>query len=91
MQVEHERERKRFMVVTDSGEAQLTYAEPRPGVLDLQHTFVPPEARNQGVANALAESAFDYAREQGLKIIPSCAFVRAWLAENPQHKDLVAD
>jgi predicted GNAT family acetyltransferase len=84
MQVEHEMNAQRFVLRRDKGEAELTYARPSDDVLDLQHTFVPPPLRGQGLADALVRHAWEHAREHDLKIKPTCPYVRAWLAKHPQ-------
>lgn len=61
------------------------------GVIDLQHTLVLPAFRGQGLAGLLAERAFDDARSQGLKVIPSCPFVAGWVPDHPEVQDLIAD
>lgn len=90
MQIEHQSERQRFVAHTDAGEAELAYQRRGERVLDLQHTFVPPEARGRGVGEALVRHAFDLARDQGYRLVPSCPFVAAWLERHPDRRD-VAD
>ncbi|MEX2581649.1 MAG: GNAT family N-acetyltransferase [Gemmatimonadota bacterium] len=89
MQIEHQPERQRFVTKTEFGDAELTYAERAAGVLDLQHTFVPGGAREQGLGSALAEFAMNHARQNDLKVIPTCSFVQGWLAEHPTYQDVV--
>ena len=89
--VEHEAGGKRFVARTGSGEAELTYKERDGRVLDLVHTFVPPEARGQGVGEELVESAFDYARKNDYRVKASCPFVRSWLEEHPEQHDLLSE
>lgn len=90
MEIEHEPEERRFVARVEGGEARLEYAAPREGVIDLVHTFVPRAARGEGVGEALVERALDHARSEGLKVIATCPFVRAWLADHPGHEDLLA-
>ena len=89
MEVEHEKVKNRFVIRLATGEAELAYLE-RDRVLDLQHTFVPPENRGEGVGEALVEHAFSHAREQGYRIQPSCPYVRTWLEKHPDQRDVVA-
>lgn len=89
MKVEHQEREHRFIVRFDDDEAELVYSRPGPGLIDLEHTYVPQSARGQGVGEALADAAFDYARAHGDKVIPSCPFVRRWLRSNPRVADLV--
>jgi enoyl-CoA hydratase/carnithine racemase/predicted GNAT family acetyltransferase len=60
------------------GTASLTYTSSKgaQGMMDVQHTGVPAEMRGQGVAEKLCEAAFAHAREQSLKILPTCSYVR---------------
>ncbi len=91
MDVQRNESRHRFEVETDDGMAVLEYAEPRPGVLDLQHTGVPRGARGEGVGDALVKSALEYARDHGERIIPSCPFVASWIGRHPEYRELVSD
>jgi uncharacterized protein len=90
MTVEHRPGEHRFVVRLDDGEGELTYTRPDPKTIDLQHTRVPQSGRGQGVADALATAAFAYARAEGLRVIPTCPFVRAWLARHAEVGDLLA-
>ncbi len=90
MDVERNESRHRFEAETEGGMAVLEYSEPRPGVLDLQHTDVPPAARGGGVGDALVRSALEYARGHGQKVIPTCPFVAAWLGRHAEYRDLVS-
>lgn len=89
MKVEHNERESRFVVHFDDGDAELVYSHIGPQLIDLQHTYVPRSARGQGVAEALAEAAFAYAREQGYRVVPSCPFVRSWLRHHPEEAALV--
>ncbi len=90
MDVQRNPARHRFELAADGGVAVLEYSEPRPGVLDLQHTVVPHAARGHGIADALVRGTLDQIREQGEKIIPTCPFVAAWLGRHPEYRELVA-
>ncbi len=60
------------------------------GVLTLDHTETPVEARGRGIASRLVKAVLDEARRRGLKIVPRCPFVSAYLAKHPEFRDLVA-
>ena len=87
--VRHNPAEHRFEATTDHGLATLRYVE-RGDVLDLAHTAVPQEAEGQGVGGALAHAALEHARHDGLEVIPSCPFVRAYLQKHTEYADLVA-
>ncbi|MEO8448319.1 MAG: GNAT family N-acetyltransferase [Gemmatimonadota bacterium] len=88
--VEHDKPGRKFVTHLPSGDGVLTYEMVGPKILDLQHTYVPPRARGEGVGAALAKAALDYARDDGYHVIPSCSFVRVYLDEHPGYRDLEA-
>lgn len=79
----------RFETNTEHGVAHLKYLA-RGDVLDLVHTEVPREAEGQGIGAALAKAALDHARSEGMKVIPSCPFVRTYVKRHGEYADLVA-
>ena len=79
----------RFEAPTEHGVAHLRYVA-RGDVLDLVHTEVPQAAEGQGIGAALAKAALDHAREEGMKVIPSCPFVRTYIKRHGEYADLVA-
>jgi predicted GNAT family acetyltransferase len=89
MIVEHDEARTRFVVYAEDGEGELTYLRKGEKVLDLVHTAVDPNLEGRGVASALVRAAVDHARTAGLRIVPSCSYVRAWLERHPDAQDLV--
>jgi predicted GNAT family acetyltransferase len=84
MTVDHDIQHSRFVVPLPHGEGQLVYALPGDDAIDLQHTEVPPSDQGQGIADALVRAAFTYAREHGLRVIPTCPYVQVWLRRHPR-------
>lgn len=62
----------------------------RDGALVFTHTQVPSALEGRGIASQLIKGALDDARAQGLKIVPLCSFVAAYLERHPQEQDLLA-
>ncbi|MBU1378680.1 MAG: N-acetyltransferase [Alphaproteobacteria bacterium] len=81
-------ETHRFEVNLDGHTAFAEYRL-KPGQIILPHTVVPPEFEGKGVAGALARYAFGYARAEGLKVIPTCPFMSAWVKKHPEQQDIV--
>jgi predicted GNAT family acetyltransferase len=59
------------------------------GVIALQHTETPVAARGQGIASKLIKGTLDLVRARGLKVIPNCDFVQAYIAKHPEERDLI--
>ena len=89
MTVQHEPAQNRFTAETDAGTAELEYVR-KPGLIAYVHTGVPEGARGQGVGEALVERGLAYAREEGLKVLPLCPFVKAYADKHPEAQDLIA-
>jgi uncharacterized protein len=61
-----------------------------PGVVVLVHTEVAPALEGQGLGERLVAGALEDLRARGLKLVPQCPFVRAYLRRHPDQTDLVA-
>lgn len=57
----------------------------------VEHTFVPPEMRGQGVARLLVEALVADAREQGFTIMPRCSYAEALFRRRPDWADVLAE
>lgn len=88
MQVKHQEEQGRFVLELNGAEAELTYQTVAPGILDYNHTFVPPDLRGAGAGGKLVRYALDHARKAGYKVRPSCSFVAAFMRRFPEYGDL---
>ena len=54
-------------------------------------TQVPEALRGQGVGQALARAGLEAARARGLKVVPQCPFIAAYVRKHPEYADLLAD
>ncbi|CAN5787725.1 GNAT family N-acetyltransferase [soil metagenome] len=90
MDIQHDPAGKRFSTRLGSGEAYVQYEERGPETLDLLHTIVPPAEQGKGVGSSLVRHVFEYARERGYRIIPSCPFTGDWLRDNPEYNEVSA-
>jgi predicted GNAT family acetyltransferase len=71
------------------GETAVAYYTLAPGVITFNHTEVPPALRGKGIGSELVRGALQSARDQGLKVVPRCSFVAAYLARHSEFNDLV--
>ena len=58
------------------------------GGIDYEHTIVPASLGGRGIASYLVKHVLDYARENGLKVKPSCSFVAAYIDKHPEYRDI---
>ena len=65
-------------------EAVLSYTE-RDGAWDIKSVIVPEEFRGKGIAEKLTKEAFRTAKEKGVRIIPTCPYVKDKFLE--KHKE----
>lgn len=74
-----------------AGETQAGFLAYRrePGVVVLIHTDVDPAFEGQGLGSRLVAGALADLRSRGLKLVPLCPFVAAYLRRHPEHQDLV--
>jgi len=72
-------------------EGELAYLEYRlsKGDIFLMHTEVPEKLGGRGIASALAEHAFKYAREHKIPVMVYCPFVASWLKRHPEQRDVL--
>lgn len=89
--VEHDEQERRWVDRLPEGVAYLSYEPTDDGALDLQHTVVPEPARGRGVGESLVRAAFAHAKREGVRVVPTCPFVKAYLEEHPELEPLVAE
>jgi uncharacterized protein len=57
----------------------------------LTHTEVPQALSGQGVGSKLVRGTLDAVRAEGLKVVPRCGFVAAYVERHPEYRDLLDD
>ena len=55
----------------------------------FDHTVVAPALQGRGIAADLVVAGLAWAREQGLKVRPSCSYVAAYMQRHPETQDLL--
>lgn len=61
----------------------------RTSALAFIHTEVEP--KRQGLGGELVKGALDDVRARGLKVVPVCPFVHAYIRRHPEYADLARD
>lgn len=57
--------------------------------ITLRHTEVPVALGGRGIGGALAKFALDDAKARGLTVVPTCPFVRPYVARHPEYLPIV--
>ncbi|MDQ0877616.1 putative GNAT family acetyltransferase [Paenibacillus sp. V4I3] len=65
-------------------EAELHYVPTGNEIIIVDHTFVSDRLRGQGVGQELVRRVVEFARKEGIKIMPLCPFAKS---QFDQHKD----
>ena len=60
------------------------------GVMTFTHTEVPAAMRGRGLGSQMMHGVLQSVRAQGLKVVPRCPFVGAFIGRHPQYADLLA-
>ncbi|MEJ5976977.1 GNAT family N-acetyltransferase [Novosphingobium sp. PS1R-30] len=68
---------------------RLTWVDAK-GVKVADHTLVPPEIGNRGIAAKLVERMIEDARTEGFKINPLCSYVAVAFKRHPEWADVHA-
>lgn len=85
--VRHNEPGSRFEIELDGKHAVAEY-ERRGEALVFTHTEVPPEYRHRGIGGELARAGLEYARREGVKVVPQCPFIAAYIREHPEFAEL---
>jgi predicted GNAT family acetyltransferase len=84
----HEKENERFVIYADGNEVYVEY-KMRNNKMDLNHTYTNPALRGKGLAAHVVRAALEFAKENNLKVIPTCSYVQSFIAKNDGYKELV--
>lgn len=89
--IEHDAARGMFFAEMEGAKAKLDYV--RTGdVIDMTYVFVPPQFRGRGMGARLTKAAFEYAKAENCRVIPTCPFIRHdFLGRFPQYRDILAE
>ncbi|HJR36937.1 MAG TPA: GNAT family N-acetyltransferase [Nocardioidaceae bacterium] len=81
-------ERQRFEAVRDGAVLGFAAYQKTDELMVFTHTEVDPSLEGQGVGGSLVRGALDQARSLGLRVLPICPFVQAWMARHAEYVDL---
>lgn len=88
-EVTDNRELDQFEMKAGDALALIAYRR-EAGRIVLVHTEVPDALAGQGIGSRLVRGALDLIRAEGLRVVPRCSFVAAYMARHPGDQDLLA-
>lgn len=87
-EVEHDPDGRRFTARVRGHVALLEYQLKRRRMV-ITHTEVPEAIAGKGIAGDLTRVALRFAREQGFKVVPACAYAEAFMDRHTEYHDLL--
>lgn len=82
--IQHNTDKRRFEVSINGELAFVEYNLFNNGI-NYTHTEVPPSLEGKGIGSALAKHVLDYARENSLRVMPLCPFIKAYIDRHPEY------
>ncbi|MFP4178205.1 MAG: GNAT family N-acetyltransferase [Acholeplasmataceae bacterium] len=86
-------ENNRIYVQDDQGKTivEATFPTIEDGVVNIDHTFVDPSLRGQGIASKLMHEVYRYVKEKGYEVVYTCPYATVWFKRNPDKTDIIAE
>jgi len=80
-----------FFIKDDQGKtlAEITFVYINPKAINVNHTFVDPSLRGQGIARKLMDKVVEFAKEEQLKIKPTCSYAVKVFPRYDEYEDLI--
>lgn len=69
--------------------AEVTFPETRKNRVTINHTFVDPTLRGQGIASLLLQEAYKCIKDQNKKADATCSYAIRWFHEHPEYSDIL--
>ena len=69
--------------------AEVTFKKHKDNIIILDHTYVNRSLRGRGMGKILVERVVAYARENNLKIIPTCPFAKDIMGMSKAYHDVL--
>ena len=88
VEVVHNAAQSRFEVSQDGHLAELDYQRVGNEIV-FTHTGVPAALEGRGIAGALVKAGMNYARDNGLAVVPICPFVKGYIERKPEYQALI--
>ncbi len=71
------------------GHIAAAYYDISGDVITFTHTEVPKQLEGRGIASKLIKTTLEQVRAQGLKVVPQCPFLAAYISKHSEFADLL--
>ena len=78
--------RHRYELHVDGEVAGIAMFREEEGRVVFTHTVVLPAYEGRGLGGRIAKTALDDVVARGLRIVPECPFISAWLEKHPEYE-----
>lgn len=92
MEINHRKEENKGAFIAKENDVkagEMTYSKAGEDKFIIDHTEVNPEFNGKGVGKQMVLAAVEYARENGIKILPLCPFAKATFDKNKDIQDVL--
>ena len=89
-QVQNNTERSRYELVIDARVVGIADYRVAGDAVVFPHTEIHPSLQGQGLGAVLVQGALDDVRRAGRTVVPRCWYVRQFIDEHPEYRDLLA-
>jgi len=79
----------RYEMPVEDDVAFITYRRTGAQVA-LLHAAVPARLAGRGLGSALVKGALELARAEGIRVVPLCSFIAAYIDRHAEYRDLLA-
>lgn len=84
-------ENHRIYVNDEQGKiiVDATFPFIKPGVVVVDHTYVDPSLRGQGVASQLMHEVYQHIKKLGYKAVATCPYAVVWFKKHKECNDII--
>lgn len=83
------KERRQYEFHIEKYTPRIEYIKSSNGEIYLTHTEVPPALNGRGIGSLLVEKSLKDIEDQGLRLVPLCPFVAAYIHKHPEWKRII--
>lgn len=90
-ELQHLTEEHRYRYLVDGEVVGIADYHDVPGARVVTHTEIDPAREGQGLGGAMVQAVLEDIDAAGLRVVPRCSFVAAYLRRHPEHAHLLSD